>query len=855
MNHHSMRDRMSPAVRVLAGLVMAVGLLATVAAGHAAEVATPPETIGSLNVAPAAVDLSTARDLQSIVVQAVLSNGISQDVTDEASFQLADPAIVRIDGQTLHPVANGTTTLTVTYAGTSRQIPIDVRQVEVSPPISFRQDIMPIFLKSGCNTGSCHGAARGKDGFRLSLFGFDPQGDYHRITREWSGRRIDLALPEQCLLLEKATGKVAHTGGERFSSQSEYRATLLRWLQAGAPNDPGTVPAVTSIEIYPRGAVLNGPGATQRVMVRALYADGTDRDVTSLAYFRSGNDNAATISQQGIVTAGARGEAFIMARFDTHTVGTHFIVLPKDLDFEWEPIEEANEIDALIHAKLRKLRIRPSELCSDEEFLRRVTLDITGQLPTPDEVASFLATADPKGPLHDDTKGPPQPEDGGVPSNLGAGSNKREALVDRLLQRKESVELWAMKWPELLQIRTTQNVTTKSMLLYYNWLQGQIANDVPIDRMVRDLLASKGGTFANPATNYYQNETDTIKTTENVAQVFLGMRIQCTQCHNHPFDRWTMNDYYSFAAFFAQVGRKRGEDPREQIIFNRGSGEVRHPVDNRVMPPKFLGGDVPELKGRDRRKVLADWLASPENPFFARNLANMVWAHFFGRGIVDQVDDVRVSNPPVNPELLDMLAQRFVDYKFDFKKLVRDICTSRTYQLSTQTNPTNQGDRVNFSHATLRRLRAEVLLDIISQVTGTRNKFRGLPLGARAVQISDGNTSNYFLSTFGRAKRQSVCSCEVVTEPNLSQALHLLNGDTVNKKIVAGKVVEGLLKEGKKPAEVFDALYVRCLTRKPNAKELTALTAIVDADPEQPQQALEDTFWALLNSREFLFNH
>jgi len=815
-------------MRRLAWLAAAAGLLATVVADHAAADAPPAATIASLNVAPTAVHLTTARDLQSIVVQAVLPNGITRDVTEEASFQLTDPAIVRITGQTLHPAANGTTTLTVTYAGQSRSVPIDVRQVKVSPAISFRRDIMPVFMKAGCNTGSCHGAARGKDGFRLSLFGFDPQGDYHRITREYSGRRIDLALPDACLLMEKATGKVPHTGGKRFDTHSAYHATLLRWLQAGAPNDPGAVPAVTTIEIYPRGAVLNGPGATQRVMVRALYADGTDRDVTSLAYFLSGNDNAATVSPRGIVTAGARGEAFIMARFDTHTVGTHFVVLPKDLDFHWKPVAEANEIDTLIHKKLQKLRIQPSEVCTDEEFLRRVTLDITGLLPTPDEYASFLASTDPK---------------------------KREAVVDHLLERKEFVELWVMKWAELLQIRTSQNVTYKSMLLYYNWLQQQIAQDVPIDRMVRELLASQGGTFANPATNYYQNETSTLKTAENVAQVFLGMRIQCAQCHNHPFDRWTMNDYYSFAAFFAQVGRKRGEDPREQIIFNRGSGEVRHPVDHRVMRPKFLGGDVPDLKGHDRRELLADWLTSPKNPFFAKNLANLVWTHFFGRGIVDPVDDARVSNPPVNPELLDMLARRLVDYKFDFKRLVRDICMSRTYQLSTQTNATNQGDRVNFSHAALRRLRAEVLLDIISQVTNTRNKFRGLPLGARAVQISDGNTSNYFLSTFGRAKRQSVCSCEVITEPNLSQALHLLNGDTVNRKIVEGKVVASLLKGGKKPPEVLEALYVRCLTRKPNSKELATLTAMVDAQPKNAQQTLEDTFWALLNSREFLFNH
>ena len=369
------------------------------------------------------------------------------------------------------------------------------------------------------------------------------------------------------------------------------------------------------------------------------------------------------------------------------------------------------------------------------------------------------------------------------------------------------------------------------------------------------MLGSNGGTFANPpATNYYQNETDTLKVAENVAQVFMGMRIQCAQCHNHPFDRWTMDDYYSFAAFFAQIGRKRAEDPREIVVYNSGGGEVRHPVGNRVMPPKFLGGDTPDVKGKDRRVVMAQWLASEENPYFATNLANVVWAHFFGRGIIDEVDDVRVSNPAVNQELLQALAGKFTEYNYDFKRLVRDICTSRSYQLSTQTNETNEKDSRNFSHAPLRRLRAEVLLDAVSQATETKNKFRGLPLGARAVQIADGNTSTYFLTTFGRATRETVCSCEVKMEPNLSQALHMLNGDTVNSKIQQGKLIERLLAEKATPPQIIENLYVRCLSRKPTPSEVASLSEEL-AQQKDVKTALEDVFWALLNSREFLFNH
>ena len=641
------------------------------------------------------------------------------------------------------------------------------------------------------------------------------------------GRRVDLALPERSLLLEKGVGAVAHGGGQRIQVGDEYYATLLEWLKDGAVNDPGEVPTVVSVELFPKGGVLNGEGSTQKLMVRAKYSDGTDRDVTSLAYFSSNNDNSAMVSQDGLITATNRGEAFVMARFDTHTVGRQYITLPKDLQFQWNEIVANNYIDELSYEKLKKLRINPSDLCTDEEFLRRVSIDICGVLPTEEEYYAFMSDDDP---------------------------NKRVKLVDALLDRKEFVEMWVMKWSELLQIKSSNQVSYKSMLLYYNWLQTRVADNVPIDQMVRELISSKGGTFANAATNYFQSETDTLKVAENIAQVFMGMRIQCAQCHNHPFDRWTMDDYYSFAAFFSQIGRKRGEDPRETIVFNSGSGEVRHLVGNRVMTPKFLGGDVPDLKGKDRREVLAGWLASAENPFFATNLSNVVWAHFFGRGIINDVDDVRVSNPAVNEELLQALAGKFTEYEYDFKRLVRDICTSRMYQLSTATNDSNASDTTNFSHASLRRVRAEVLLDMITQVTTTKNKFTGLPLGARAVQIADGNTSTYFLTTFGRASRETVCSCEVKMEPNLSQALHLLNGDTVQSKVEQGGLVKALLAEGKSVPDIVKSLYVRVLTREPTEKEISQLVELVASEGDQ-DKALRDAFWALLNSREFVFNH
>jgi hypothetical protein len=782
----------------------------------------------SISVAPADVHLSAARDRQSLIVQAVLPNGLTVDVTDQATIVIENESFIRREGMTFYPAADGTTKATVSYAGHSIEVPVTVQNSQVDPPISFRQDVMPVWMKTSCNNGSCHGAARGKDGFRLSLFGFDPEGDHFRLTREVPGRRLNLALPAESLLMEKCDGSVPHTGGKRFEKGSEHYNTVLRWLEAGAPNDPGPVPTVASLELFPKTAVLDGEGATQRLTVRAKYTDGTDRDVTSLAFFSSNNETSAEIAQTGHVTAHARGEAFIMARFETHTVGSQFIVLPKGLQYEDPKTPEFNYIDTLNHAKLRKLRIIPSEVCSDEEFLRRVFIDITGTMPSVEDHDQFVADTDPL---------------------------KREKLVDQLLQRKEFVDIWVMKWAELLQVRTVANrVEKKPMLAYYNWLKEKIASNTPTDKMVQEILGSRGGSFASPAINYYQTETETLKVAENVAQVFMGMRIQCAQCHNHPFDRWTMDDYYGFAAFFSQIGRKQGEDPRETIIFNSGGGEVTHLVGGRVMKPKFLGGAEPDLAGRDRREVLAQWLASPENPYFAKNLANIVWSHFFGRGIINEVDDVRISNPPVNGELLDELGKKFTEYNYDFRKLVRDICTSRTYQLSTKTNETNESDHRNFAHAELRRIRAEVMLDCISIVTTTQDKFPGLPVGARAVQIADGNTATYFLTTFGRAKRETVCSCEVKMEPNLSQALHLINGETTNNKIKQGGLIAASLKEGKTPPDIITELYLRCFSRRPSEQELASLVAIV-AEQNNSAEALEDVFWSMLNSREFLFNH
>lgn len=787
--------------------------------------------LASIAVYPSSVSLETKRDSHKLIVLATSKDATTRDITASAKFALADPSLAKIEGSTLTPIKDGATKVTVTFRGKNVEVPLVVKQATKDRRISFEQDVVPVLTAAGCNTGSCHGAARGQDGFMLSLFGYDPNGDHYRITREQNGRRINLALPEDSLLLTKSIGSVPHTGGKLFDKSHPFYATLLEWIENGAQADPADIALPTKIEVEPKQFLLEGAEKNIPLTVKATYSDGTDRDVTSLSAYTTSNDSSLGIEPtSGLISSKKRGEAFLMARFHTFTEGSQGIVIPDGLKYERPELPEFNYIDKHVHNKLNRLRIVPSEVSSDEVFLRRVTLDITGLLPTEEERAKFLADQNPK---------------------------KREAVVDELLTRKEFTEIWVMKWAELMQIRSTGNnanqISYKSALLWYEQLREEIAANRPFNLIVRDLLAAHGGTFSNPSTNYFKAEPDVMKMTENVAQVFMGTRIQCAQCHNHPFDRWTMDDYFGFASFFSQVKRKRSEDPAEQIIYD-GGGEIRNPVTKQNATPKFLGGAIPEIKGKTRRQAVAEWLTAPENPWFARNVANIMWSHFFGIGIVEPVDDVRVSNPATNPQLLDELGAKFVEYNFDMKKLVRDICTSRTYQLSTQVNDTNKDDHTNFSHGRIRRLRAEVLLDTLAQTTNTPNKFRGLPLGARAVQIADGNTSTYFLTTFGRATRKTVCSCEVKMEPNLSQALHLLNGDSVHNRIQRGRIVSELLKEKTSPEKIIESLYVRTLTRKPTDVELSKLLPQVKAE-KTPQAILEDIFWALLNTKEYLFNH
>ena len=783
----------------------------------------------TFEVFPAEVNLKFLRDRQSLVCRFTEANGVHRNVTTEAKFTLADAALAKVENGTVLPLADGATVLKVEYQGQTVEVPVKVETVKEDQAVSFRNDVMPVFMRNGCNSGGCHGASRGKDGFRLSLFGYNPEGDYFNLTREQIGRRINLALPEASMLLTKCDGEAPHTGGKLFAKESESYQNILRWLEAGALNDPKDIGEPTSIEILPKQLLLESPDQKFRITVRAHFGDGTDRDVTSMALFLSSNDGSAKIDKEGVITTGQRGEAFVMARYHTFTVGAQVIVIPKGLQYEKPKIEEWNYVDALVNAKLDKLRMLPSGLCDDETFLRRASIDITGTLPPAADIKAFVESKEPA---------------------------KRAAKVDELLGRKEFVDIWALKWSELLQVRTDQNNNQgsyKAVLSYYSWIRERLEKNVPINEIARALISASGSNFENPAANYYQLETDPLKLAEDTAQAFFGTRIQCAQCHNHPFDRWTMADYRGFVAFFTQVGRKNGEDPREKIIFNSGGGDSKHPVTGEVIAPKFLGEDRPDTTGKDRRQILADWVASPKNPFFPRHIGNLVWAQYMGRGIVEPVDDSRISNPPSNPELMDALAAKLIEYNYDLRHIVRDVCNSATYQRTTRPNDSNALDERNFAKATIRRMRAEVMLDCISQVTETKDKYKGLPLGARAVQIADGKTSSYFLTTFGRSDREAICSRELVG-PTLSQALHMLNGDTVEGKIASGGVVQKLMKSNLTPREITSDLYLRCFGRAPSEPELHKLEEHWGVTEEQPK-VYTDIFWALLNAKEFMFNH
>jgi hypothetical protein len=712
-----------------------------------------------------------------------------------------------------------------------------------APRVSFVNDVQPVLTRAGCNMGICHAkAGGGQNGFQLSLLAFEPADDYDSLVKEGRGRRIATSAPDRSLLLRKASGVIPHGGGVRLAPDSAGYAILRNWIEQGALPDDAAQPQLTSVEVQPAKQVLP-TGQAQQLTAIAQYSDGSRRDVTSLALFETNSEAMAEVTAAGLVTVhDIPGKASIMVRYMGKTANfTASIPLGAAVDKLPAP---RNFIDELVFANLKELGLPPSPVCDDATFLRRATLDVTGRLPTPDEAREFLAST---------------------------ATDKRDQVIERLLRSPGYADYFANKWTALLKNRRDEASDITSNFAFHAWIRDSLLANTPYDQLVRELLAATGTVITNPPVAWYKRVKDPKQQLEDVAQLFLGVRLNCAQCHHHPFERWSQDDYYSLAAFFSQVGRKptdtQGED---QIFHQRGVATSTNVKTGVALKPRALGDDVGAIPAdQDPRLMLADWMASPQNPFFARSVSNRYWKHFFGRGLIEPEDDIRDTNPPVNPELMTALEQHFIRSGFDLKELVRVIVRSHAYQLSAAPNAHNAGDTQNFSRYYPRRLEAEVLLDAIDDLTGTRTTFANLPAGTRAVALPDNsyNSSSEFLRVFGRPENQSVCECERVQTSSLAQSLHLLNSGELKGKLGRGDGRAARLAAATTPVEErIKETYLVAFSREPTPSELqTAVSYLSEpvldaagqplATQPSPQSNWQDLLWAVLNAKEFLFNH
>lgn len=693
--------------------------------------------------------------------------------------------------------------------------------------LHFENDIEPLLSRHGCNSSGCHGKAEGQGGFKLSVFAFDPPADYSALVKEGRGRRINAAAPDESLLLRKASGGMPHGGGIRIKADTKDYATLRNWVAAGMPVGDPDAPKLASLRVEPAEKVL-GTTATQQLRVLAKYTDGREADVTEHARFQVNHDELASVTASGLVTtAETPGEAAVMAAY-MGEVGLFRAIVPRPGPaVAAEKLPEFNFIDGLVGKKLAKLNVAPSGLCGDGEFLRRVTLDLSGSLPTPEEVRAFLADKSP---------------------------DKRAKRVEELLKRPEFADLMAKRWADILRV-DRQALGHERAEAYYHWIRDAFAENKPFDAFARELLTAEGPLKEVPAANFFKVVTKPGEAASTFSQVFLGVRIACAECHHHPYDRWTQADYTGMVSFFTPLTAK-GSGPSE-ALFAGGGPTSKHPRTGESVFAYALGTTQPKANPTgDRRGVLADWMTDPKNPYFARNLANRVWAMLFGRGIVEPVDDVRATNPPSNPELLDGLAAFVVEKKFDVRALVRVICASRTYQTSSAPNASNEKDELNFSRALFRRPDAEVLLDMLSQVTGVVERYPGMPAGTKAVQLWDSKAKHDFLRLFGRPQRATACECERNTEPSTGQVLNLLNSPELQKKLAheTGTVAK-LVQAQPDDAMLTEELYLRLYGRLPTPKESDAAVAYLGRKASDRRKAAEDLTWAMLNSLEFQFNH
>lgn len=795
-------------------------LVATALAGEPAAV----------EIVPRDAVLSHPRETVQLIASVKDADGSLRDLTRDLKWTSLDPEVASVNAfGRVTPHKNGSARIVASQGSIETTANVRVEKLELPHPVSFRNDVVPSFSQAGCNMGSCHGTPTGKGGFRLSLRGYLPDQDYWVLSREADARRINTLAPDASLILMKPLGEVPHEGGLRLKRGSKSLELIRAWVAEGAHDDPAA-PVPLRLELSPPARVLYAPAKTQQIAARVHFADGTSRDITPTCYYNSSNTEVAEVDADGLVSFKSSGEAAIIAHYQGLVANVRLTHLVDTPGFQAVQVPDDNVIDKAVFAKLNKMRIPPAEICTDQEFIRRAYLDVLGVLPTIAEAEAFAADPAPR---------------------------KREKLADAILGRPEFLDFWTLKFADILR-SNGRLIQPKGAYAFNRWIRSRLEGDEPLNQFVRDLLTAEGSTYKNPAANYYRISRDPENSVETTAQLFLGVRIQCAKCHNHPFERWTQDDYYGFAAFFSGLRRKPGSLAGEEVIYTSSAAEVRQPRSGKSMKPKPLGGPVSEdapSAPPDRRIRLADWLTGAENPFFAKSLVNRVWYHLLGRGIVEPVDDFRDSNPASSDELIDGLSAQFVKDGYRLSPLIRAIITSRTYQLSARTNDLNKNDSIYFSHAYTKLLPAEVLLDAISALTGTTTSFDGLPKGARAAEIPDGKMENPFLKTFGRPARELACECERESDANLSQALQLIGGETVNGKLRddAGRAAK-LAASDRSVESIARELYLAGLSREPTATEIAAATKHFAATTSR-RQAVEDLGWAIINSKEFLFRH
>ena len=811
---------------VLLTTLLAPAIVAGAEALEPIQVGTPQR----IEVAPAGFKLQGPRRQVQLVVTGYYADGTMQDLTRAAQFASSDAAIATVESAVVKPHKDGNAEITITAGGQTAKASVEVSGQAAPQPISFEYEMLAALSKQGCNMGACHGSPSGKGGFRLSLRAFDPTVDKLTLIREDLGRRTNVLNPDESLLLVKPMMKVPHGGGLKLKRSDPAFALMRQWIAEGCKQDVEGAPRCVKIEVTPpSGRVLKRPAHTQQLCVLARFSDGTVRDVTDIACYSTSDSEVADVTAGGLVIGHNRGEAAIVVRY-LEFIESCFLTFVKDIPgYQWPNPPANNYIDELVYQKLQQLKFLPSGLCSDEEFLRRVHCDVIGILPTLEETQKFLADTDPA---------------------------KRAKLIDSLLERPEYARFWALKWGDLLKMTSTQ-VGGDGVHKYHRWLLRSFEKNVPYDQFVRELLGSQGSTLENAAANFYRTAVDTNDCVETVAQVFLGARMQCAKCHNHPFERWSQDNYYGMAAFFNRVQRKKSVRTDEFLIYTTHTGEVTQPRTGKQMKPWLpLKGEIDPPADADRRDPFLTWLTAKDNPFLGKVEANRIWSHLFGRGIVEPNDDFRESNPPSNAALLDALAKDFAAHNFDRKHVLRTILNSRTYQADFRPNDFNKEDVKYFSHYQPRLMTAEQLLDAICSVTALPEAFPNLPAGTKATQIPAPDLVKHeFLKIFGQPERQTVCQCERTTDSNLGMAIQFFNGPLIyNKLRDQNNRFRKALAANKPHPEIITELYLAAVCRKPSEKELAASMAHI-AVKNDPVVAFEDICWAILNTNEFLFQH